>query len=86
MLRRGAEKYGVFCAACHGFGAISGQVLPDLRRSLAMHDAAAFRMVVKDGALLANGMPQFGAELPDQDVEAVRAFLADEARFIAASK
>ncbi|MES2302598.1 MAG: PQQ-dependent dehydrogenase, methanol/ethanol family [Pseudomonadota bacterium] len=85
VLRRGAEKYGVFCAACHGFGAISGQVLPDLRRSPVMHDADAFRMVVKEGALLANGMPQFGAELPDTDVEAIRAFVADEARFVATS-
>ena len=86
VLTRGGQKYAVYCAGCHGFGAISGQVLPDLRRSLVMHDAAAFSSVVKDGALLGNGMPRFGAELSEEDTQAIRAFLADEARFIAGAK
>jgi quinohemoprotein ethanol dehydrogenase len=78
----GAHKYATFCAACHGFGAISGQVTPDLRRSTALGSAAGFQTVVKRGALLQNGMPKFGDELPDTDVEAIRVFIIDEARFI----
>jgi len=83
ILEKGARKYAEFCAACHGFGAISGQVTPDLRRSMITGDKAAFRQVVKDGALLQNGMPAFGSELGEQDVEAIRAFVIDEAIFLA---
>jgi quinohemoprotein ethanol dehydrogenase len=79
QIDRGARKYATFCAACHGFGAISGQVTPDLRRSSALSN---FHGIVKGGALLQNGMPKFGDELPDTDVEAIRAFIIDEARFI----
>jgi quinohemoprotein ethanol dehydrogenase len=79
QIDRGARKYATFCAACHGFGAISGQVTPDLRRSSALMD---FQAVVKGGVLLHNGMPKFGDELPDADVEAIRAFIIDEARFV----
>jgi quinohemoprotein ethanol dehydrogenase len=79
---RGARKYATFCAACHGFGAISGQVTPDLRRSLALLSADGFNAIVKQGTLLQNGMPKFGDELPHGDVEAIRAFITDEARFV----
>jgi quinohemoprotein ethanol dehydrogenase len=82
QIDRGARKYATFCAACHGFGAISGQVTPDLRRSPILLSAKEFHTVVKQGVLLQNGMPKFGNELPDADVEAIRAFIADEARFI----
>jgi quinohemoprotein ethanol dehydrogenase len=79
QIDRGARKYATFCAACHGFGAISGQVTPDLRRSSALTN---FHAIVKGGALLQKGMPKFGDELPDADVEAIRAFIIDEARFL----
>jgi quinohemoprotein ethanol dehydrogenase len=79
QIDRGARKYATFCAACHGFGAISGQVTPDLRRSSTLTN---FHAIVKGGALLQNGMPKFGDELPDADVEAIRAFIIDEARFL----
>ena len=82
QIDHGAHKYATFCAACHGFGAISGQVTPDLRRSPVILSAEGFRSVVKQGVLLPNGMPRFGDELPDMDVEAIRAFIIDEARFV----
>lgn len=83
ILEKGAHKYAEFCAACHGFGAISGLVTPDLRRSPIVRDRDAFRQVVKDGALLPNGMPKFGPELGEEDAEAIRAFVIDEAAFLA---
>jgi quinohemoprotein ethanol dehydrogenase len=82
QIDRGAHKYATLCAACHGFGAISGQVTPDLRRSPALLSAGEFNAIVKQGTLLPNGMPKFGGELPDVDVEAIRAFITDEARFV----
>jgi quinohemoprotein ethanol dehydrogenase len=82
QIDRGARKYASFCAACHGFGAISGQVTPDLRRSSALLYAEGFHAIVKQGTLRQSGMPKFGAELPDADVDAIRAFITDEARYI----
>jgi quinohemoprotein ethanol dehydrogenase len=82
QIDRGARKYATFCAACHGFGAISGQVTPDLRRSSTLLTRDGFNAIVKQGALLPNGMPKFGDELANDDAEAIRAFIIDEARFI----
>jgi PQQ-dependent dehydrogenase (methanol/ethanol family) len=81
-IAHGAQQFGAYCAGCHGFGAISGFVTPDLRRSAQIQSAAAFRSIVQDGALLANGMPKFGTVVSTQDLESIRAFLAGEARFI----
>jgi alcohol dehydrogenase (cytochrome c)/quinohemoprotein ethanol dehydrogenase len=81
-LARGAAQFGAYCAGCHGFGAISGQVTPDLRRSGLIHSDVAFRQVVQGGALLSEGMPRFGAAISADDLEAIRAFLANEARYI----
>jgi alcohol dehydrogenase (cytochrome c)/quinohemoprotein ethanol dehydrogenase len=74
--------FGNYCAGCHGFSAISGFVTPDLRRSAAIQDAATFRSIVRDGALLGNGMPGFGKRLSVENVENIRAFVASEARYI----
>jgi mono/diheme cytochrome c family protein len=57
-------------------------VTPDLRRSSALVSARGLNAIVKQGVLLQSGMPKFGDELPDADVEAIRAFIIDEARFI----
>jgi PQQ-dependent dehydrogenase (methanol/ethanol family) len=79
---QGANMFGNYCAGCHGFSAISGFVTPDLRRSAAIQDAATFRSIVRDGALLGNGMPGFGKRLSVENVENIRAFVASEARYI----
>jgi quinohemoprotein ethanol dehydrogenase len=81
-IARGAQSFAGYCAGCHGFGAVSGQVTPDLRRSGFIQDRESFRAVVQDGALLSAGMPRFGSNISPGDVEAIRAFLADEARYI----
>ena len=48
------------CAACHGRNLVSaGGPAPDLRESPIPLDAAAFRSVVHDGALMERGMPRF---------------------------
>jgi quinohemoprotein ethanol dehydrogenase len=82
MIAIGAGKYGAYCAGCHGFGAISGFVTPDLRRSGYIQSSDAFRTVVEDGILLNQGMPKFGPGLSAEDAEAIRAFLVSEARYI----
>ena len=82
LVAHGAVEFNQYCAACHGFGAISGHVTPDLRRSGFIQDPDAFASVVKDGALLSQGMPRFGDAIADADREAIRAFLAHEAGFL----
>jgi len=77
-----SQRFGAYCAGCHGFGAVSGQVTPDLRRSGYIQDADAFRQIVGQGALVEQGMPSFGKALSAHDIEELRAFLAGEARFL----
>ena len=77
-LQRGAAVYTQFCMACHGFGAISGGVLPDLRRAPSLQDANVWTQTVH-GARAANGMPDFTQWVSDGDAEAVRAYVAQEA-------
>ncbi|MBL8546903.1 MAG: PQQ-dependent dehydrogenase, methanol/ethanol family [Hyphomonadaceae bacterium] len=77
-LQRGAAVYTQFCMACHGFGAISGGVLPDLRRSASLQDAGVWAQTVH-GARAANGMPDFTQWVSDGDAEAMRAYVAQEA-------
>lgn len=78
-LARGEQVYGQFCAVCHGVSAISGGVLPDLRRAGSLQDAATWRSIVVDGALDARGMPKLGDWVSPADAEAIRAYVAREA-------
>lgn len=77
-----AMGQGVFttnCARCHGFNAISGGTVPDLRYSALLHDDQVFRSTVMDGALLDNGMLPFQDVLTDEQVEAVRTYVIAQA-------
>jgi quinohemoprotein ethanol dehydrogenase len=79
-----AEKGGMAfatgaCLVCHGMNAIGAGAAPDLRFSPVILDKAAFRTIVKDGALKSAGMPA-NARLSDEDVEAIRHYLRLRAR------
>jgi quinohemoprotein ethanol dehydrogenase len=78
-IARGGGAYAQFCAVCHGVSAISGGVLPDLRRSGSAQDAGVWRDTLH-GARVANGMPDFTPWVSDSDAEAIRAYVAREAR------
>jgi quinohemoprotein ethanol dehydrogenase len=67
------------CLVCHGMNAIGGGSAPDLRFSPMIVDAAAFRAVVKDGALKPAGMPPF-PQLSDAQVESIRYYLRARAQ------
>jgi quinohemoprotein ethanol dehydrogenase len=68
------------CARCHGFEARSANILPDLRRSPALADPALWKTIVEDGTLAANGMIAWKAFLPEGGAEAIRGFVAGQAR------
>ena len=83
VVASGAVLYGNTCSVCHGGGVLSSGVLPDLRRSTALADKAAWQNIVHDGALKDNGMVGFSKWMTPNDIEAVRAYVADRARLLA---
>ena len=78
--KRGAQLYERNCTVCHGVGALSSGVLPDLRRSALIQDAGAFRHVVVDGLLAPRGMPRFEKYVSAADAELIRAYVARQAK------
>lgn len=83
---RGARIYETTCAWCHGGGAVSGGVLPDLRRSPALSDRDTWNAVVLQGILAERGMVSFAKTLSPQEVEAVRAYVGARARQLQAEE
>jgi quinohemoprotein ethanol dehydrogenase len=75
---RGGETYRVRCSVCHGGGVIGGGGAPDLRGSSVPLDPDTFSAIVKDGALVEGGMPQFG-ELPAREIADVRQYVRAQA-------
>lgn len=74
-LARGQTKYNEHCAACHGNDGRVTSVFPDLRYAGALHSAEAFKAIVIDGAMQANGMVSFAKVLTPEDAEAIRAYI-----------
>ncbi|CDO35202.1 PQQ-dependent dehydrogenase, methanol/ethanol family [Novosphingobium sp. KN65.2] len=78
LAQKGERIFNVRCAVCHGTAAIGGGTAPDLRTSPIPPDAEAFASVVKAGALVPNGMPQFG-ELSRTDLDGLRQYIRSRA-------
>jgi quinohemoprotein ethanol dehydrogenase len=77
-LELGARKFNRYCAACHGFFAISPQQIPDLRFSQeAIHDI--YPDIVLEGLLAQGGMARFDDVLNADDVDAIQAYVVGEA-------
>lgn len=78
----GAGTYALhLCVACHGGSGVAGIKAPDLRESPALLKGSedTFRSIVKDGALLENGMPAFPT-LTDEELESLQHFIRRQAR------
>ena len=71
------------CAYCHGQLAISGGYGPDLRVSAFAFSGEGFRTLLKDGPMVANGMPKWD-DLSDHDIEAIRQYIRSRAADIRA--
>ncbi len=77
-IKIGASAYGQNCARCHGLGAVSGGIAPDLR--LLPTDAATdeyFKGKVQSGAIR-NGvtyMPSFKDVFKEEAIWAIRSFI-----------
>ena len=71
------------CSACHGFGAVGGGIVTDLRYSATLDDPTAWSHIVADGTLSASGMVGFSENFTAPQIEAIRAYLIDRAQFAA---
>jgi quinohemoprotein ethanol dehydrogenase len=76
---RGAFLYDTYCLQFHGIGAITGGMLPDLRKSGRLQNAALWKAAVVDEELSPRGMPRFGRQIAPADAELIRAYVARQA-------
>ncbi len=79
QLEEGFKLFAVHCSTCHGAESLSTGVLPDLRTSAAVAQAALWRSIVLDGALTASGMVGFAGKLDAAQAEILRGYVASEA-------
>jgi mono/diheme cytochrome c family protein len=78
----GTQLYERYCLTCHGLAAITGGVLPDLRKSGRLQDTALWRAAVTGGAFASLGMPRFERYLSSLDAELIRAYVAKQAAML----
>lgn len=77
----GRDRYSRYCSVCHGDGASSGGINPDLRHSAMLADRGAWASVVREGALRENGMVGFASVLSAADADAIRLYVIDQANW-----
>lgn len=80
QIETGRSIYNRICSACHGAGTLSGGVIPDLKRSVALGDGELWNGIVIEGVLQPRGMPSFAQFISEEESEAVRAYVAKTAR------
>jgi len=85
LAAKGAMVVGRRCIQCHGLGLVAAGIAPDLRASAVPQDAEAFRSVVQQGALVANGMPRFD-DLSEDELNAARQFIRSQAADLRAGR
>ncbi|HZL01436.1 MAG TPA: PQQ-dependent dehydrogenase, methanol/ethanol family [Caulobacteraceae bacterium] len=79
IVAAGHAGFNHYCLVCHGYNAIGGGVIPDLRYSPLIADPAGFKDVVLGGSRKSAGMVSFAKVLTDADAEAIRAYVITEA-------
>jgi len=78
-VRAGFRLYQDGCMGCHGLNAVSGLLIPDLRGSAYLWDAASWDKVVLEGALADRGMASMKSFLSDEESQAIRAYVVAQA-------
>ncbi len=84
-VKKGNFAYHTWCGFCHGVGAISGGVIPDLRTS-ELFFSDALEPIVLQGSLLGKGMPNLGKWVTKQDVALIRIYITAKRNELAAAK
>ena len=78
LVEQGSALFGEHCSYCHGVSAISGGTIPDLRHASAMTHENFYR-IVGEGFFESLGMPSFKDVLNKQEIEAVQAYVIEQA-------
>jgi len=78
LAAQGAVEFGA-CMTCHWLGVLASGMAPDLRASTIALDAGSFSAVVRDGALVARGMPAIPG-ISDAQLDALRHYIRQRAR------
>lgn len=79
----GGDLFEGNCGVCHGSGARGSGLVPDLRRAGSLSDKALWQEIVHDGALVERGMISFKAAMSREQIEAVRGYVGEQAKFLA---
>ena len=77
-LRQGGLLFHEWCAVCHGLKAVSGGVVPDLRKANAATHAS-FADIVIGGTREQKGMPSFADVLRPEDARLIQAYVVSRA-------
>ena len=83
QIAQGGNIYEGNCGVCHGAGARSSGLVPDLRRSGALSDRETWAGVVHGGILRERGMVSFAKWFSKDEIEAVRGYVGVQAKFLA---
>jgi mono/diheme cytochrome c family protein len=79
QITRGGNLYNTYCYRCHGYGAVSGGLTPDLRASGSLATEAWFDVLLK-GARAEAGMASFAEVLDRSQAAAIRSYVISLAR------
>jgi quinohemoprotein ethanol dehydrogenase len=79
IVTSGKLLFHTYCTACHGDSATGSGVLPDLRYSGSLKDAALWNAAVLNGLREANGMVGFSKALSASESEQIRAYVIHRA-------
>ena len=71
---QGRTIYNRYCLVCHGYGAVGGGVLPDIRESFG-NVFANYSEIILEGRRVEQGMPAFDSQLDENDVELIKKYV-----------
>lgn len=77
-VERGRKVYAENCFVCHGLGARSSGLVPDLRTA-SPETHRDWDAIVRGGVRSDKGMPSFADRVSAEDAQAVRAYVLDRA-------
>ncbi len=77
-LKRGGDLFHTECAVCHGFHAVGGGVVADLRYTTP-ETHARYIDIVLGGVFLQQGMPSFADRLQEPQVRLIQQYILSRA-------
>ena len=86
QIAKGGDLFEGNCGICHGAGARSSGIVPDLRRSAALSDKDGWQAIVHTGLLQPQGMVGFDKWFSKDEIEAIRGYVGVQAKYLASEE